>query len=142
MKAILRSILAILAGLAVMLLLIIAVEAFSAVVYPLPADFKGTTEEMCAHVEHYPPWILAVVVPAWGFAGLASAWTARRIGNTYSAAIVGLLMLLALVSNLAMLPYPTWFKAANLLVIPLALIAGTRLASRSKSTSAEVAPKE
>lgn len=142
MKAILRSVLAILAGLAVMFLLVIAVEAFSAVVYPLPADFKGTTEEMCAHVADYPPWVLAVVVPAWGFAGLASAWTARRIGNLYSAAIVGLLMLLALVSNLAMLPYPTWFKAANLLVIPLALIAGTYLASRRKRASTAVTPTE
>ena len=60
--------------------------------------------------------------------------------NINSPFIVGLLTLLALVSNLAMLPYPTWFKAANLLVIPLALIAGTRLASRPKTATTNVAP--
>lgn len=142
MKAILWSVLAILAGLAVMLLLIIAVEVVAGAMYPLPEDFHGTKEEMCAHVESYPQWILALVVPAWGFAGFASAWTARRIGNLYSAAIVGLLMLLALVSNLAMLPYPTWFKVANLFVVPLALFAGTYLASRRKSTSTDVVATE
>jgi hypothetical protein len=133
MKAILRPVLAVLAGLAVMLVLLIVVEGVAGAQYPLPENFQGTKEEMCAHVEGYPQWILAWVVPAWAFIGLAAAWTARRIGNVYSAGVVGLLMLLALISNQAMLPYPIWFEVSNLILIPLALVAGTYLAGRRKS---------
>ena len=76
MKAMLRASAAVLAGLLVLLILLIAVEFFSAVVHPLPADFGGTSEEMCQHVARYPHWVLAVVVPAWTGAALASVWTA------------------------------------------------------------------
>ena len=133
MKAVLRTLAAVVAGLLVLFLLVVAVELFSAVVHPLPEDFGGTTKEMCQHVERYPHWVLAVVVPAWAVAALASAWTARRIGNLYSAAIVGLLILAALVCNISMLPYPTWFKIATLLVIPTAIFAGCRLSTRHKT---------
>lgn len=126
MKAVLRTLAAVLAGLLVLATLVVAVELFSAVVHPLPEDFGGTTEEMCQHVERCPHWVLAVVVPAWAVAAFASTWTARRIGNLYSSAIVGLLLLAALVFNVSMLPYSTWFKVANLLVIPIAVFAGSR----------------
>lgn len=122
----LRIFAAVLVGLFVALLLVIAVELFSAVVHPLPADFGGTREEMCRHVERYPPWVLAIVVPAWALTALAGVWTAQRIENFYSAGIVGLLLLAALVLNIAMLPYPIWFKITNLLVIPAAMVAGCR----------------
>jgi cytochrome bd-type quinol oxidase subunit 2 len=105
MKAVPRTLAAVLAGLLVLLILVVAVELFSAVVHPLPEDFRGTTDEMCQHVERYPQWLLAVVVPAWAVAAFASTWTARRIGNLFSAAIIGLLLLAALVFNISMLPY-------------------------------------
>jgi hypothetical protein len=81
MKAVLRTLAAVFAGLLVLFILVVAVELFSAVVHPLPEDFGGTKEEMCRHVERYPQWVLAVVVPAWAVAAFASTWTARRIGN-------------------------------------------------------------
>ncbi len=130
MKVVLRSFAAVLAGLLVLFILVVAVELFSAVVHPLPEDFGGTNEEMCQHVERYPDWVLAIVVPAWAVAALISTWTAQRIGNLYSSAIVGLLLLAALVFNISMLPYPTWFKIANLLVIPTAILVGNRYSRR------------
>ncbi|HEX2518177.1 MAG TPA: hypothetical protein VHK04_01370, partial [Castellaniella sp.] len=60
------------------------VELFSAVVHPLPEDFGGTTEELCRHVERYPPWVLALVVPAWAVTALVGTWTAKRMGNLCS----------------------------------------------------------
>src|SRR5438045_1803118 len=60
MKAVLRTLAAVFAGLLVLFILVVAVELFSAVVHPLPEDFGGTTEEMCRHVERYPQWVLAV----------------------------------------------------------------------------------
>jgi hypothetical protein len=112
--------------------LIIAVEAFGSVVHPLPEGFGGTMDEMSRHVERYPQWVLAAVVPMWAAAALVSTWIAQRIGKVYSLAIVGLLLLSALVLNLSMLPYPVWLKVVHLLVIPAAIVAGSRLSGRRK----------
>jgi len=104
--------------------LVVAVEMFSAVVHPFPEDFGGTTEEVCRHVERYPPWVLAVVVPMWAAAAFAGVWIAGKLGNLFSSTIVGLLLLAALVFNLSMLPYPLWFKISNLLAVPAAVLIG------------------
>lgn len=140
MNAVLRSIAAILAGLVVLFTLLIAVEFFSAVVYPPPKDFGGTKEEMCRHVEQYPAWVLAAACPMWAFAAFASTWIARKIGNVTSAAIVGLLLLAALAFNISMLPYPIWFKIANLIVIPTAVFAGCGLLFPQKTAPIREAP--
>jgi hypothetical protein len=133
MAMLLRSIAAIIAGMIVALVFVIAVELFSAVVHPVPPDFKGTMEEMCQHVARYPHWVLALVVPAWGAAALLSTWTAKRIGNLGSAVVTGLLLLAAVVFNILKLPYPTWFKIVILLVIPTAIVLGSRLPIRRKA---------
>jgi hypothetical protein len=127
MKTFLRTLAAVVAGLLVLFMLVVAVEFFSAVVHPLPENFGGTKEEMCQPVARYPHWVLAVVVPDWAAAAFVSTRTVRRIGNHYSAAIVGVLLFAALVFNISMLPYPVWFAIASLLVIPAAALAGGRL---------------
>lgn len=124
MAIVVRSVGATAAGLLVAFIVVIAVELFSSVVHPLPPDFGNTQEEMCRHVEHYPAWVLAVVVPAWAAVALAGTWTAGRVGNRGSAHFVGMLILAALVLNLSMLPYPLWFKAACLVAIPCGIVAG------------------
>ncbi len=131
-KACVRIVAGTVIGLFVAFVLIVGVEGFSAVVHPLPKDFGGTMEEMCRHVERYPQWVLAVVVPMWAVAALVSTLVAQRIGNRYSSGVVGLLLLLALVFNISKLPYPIWFKLVTLLVVPVAIIAGSRVAGRRK----------
>jgi len=128
MKAVLRTLAAVVAALLVAFILVVAVELFGDAVHPLPKDFDGTMEEMCRHVERYPAWVLAIVVPAWGLTALVGTWIAQRIGNVYSSVTVGLFLFAALVLNISMLPYPVWFKIANLVVIPAASVAGGRLA--------------
>ena len=54
MKAVLRTLAGAFAGLFVALLLVVAVESFSAVVHPPPEDFAGTMEEVGRHVQRYP----------------------------------------------------------------------------------------
>ncbi len=132
-KASLRTLAGTFLGLVVAFILIVGVEGFSAVVHPLPKEFGGTMEEMCRHVERYPQWVLAVVVPMWAVAALVSTWIAQRIGSLYSAGIVGLLLVSALVFNVSKLPYPIWFKAVTLLVVPAAIVAGSRLSGRRKT---------
>ena len=129
-KTAFRTIAAVIAALVAGLLLVIGVELFSSVVHPIPSDFGNTPEAMCRHVENYPQWVLAAVVPMWGFAAFASTWIAQRIGNFVAAAIVGSLLLAAVAFNLSMLPYPAWFKIVNLLIFPAAIAAGSVLARR------------
>jgi hypothetical protein len=135
MASVFRAAAAIVAGLLVAFVFLIAVELFSAAVHPLPAGFGGTKDEMCQHVERYPNWVLAIVVPAWAGTALASAWLAGRIGNRECALVVGVLLLAAQLFNLSMLPYPIWFKAANLIAIPCAVVFAAYLSSRAVATA-------
>lgn len=48
--SILRVPLGVVAGLAVTFAAVVGVEAFSAVVHPLPPDFDGSMQSMCDHV--------------------------------------------------------------------------------------------
>jgi hypothetical protein len=134
-----RILAGIVAGLVLAFVLLMAVELFSAVVHPFPEGFKGTEEEICKHVERYPQWVLAVAVPAWAVTALVSTWAARKIGGFYPTVIVGLLLLAGLVFNISKLPYPIWFKIANLVVIPAAIFAGSRWASPREAAGPGVA---
>ena len=138
MATALRRIGSILTGMLVAFILIVAVEFFSAVVHPLPSDFTGTMDEMCQHVERYPHWVLAVVVFAWGGTALASTWTAGRLGSRGCALFVGLLLLTAVIFNVSKLPYPTWFKIANVIVIPSAIVAALYLLRRREAAAVNI----
>jgi hypothetical protein len=127
MAIILRAFGGIVAAMLVAFVLLIAVEFFSSVVHPTPPDFQGTMEEMCQHVERYPHWVLAVVVPAWAGTALASTWIAGRLGGRGCALVIGVLLLAGLVFNVSMLPYPIWFKIVSLIAIPLAIVSGVYL---------------
>ena len=139
MKTALRALAAVFVGLLLSFIVVVAVELFSAVVHPLPEEFSGTPEQMHRHVQQYPPWVLAVVVPAWAVAAFVGTWTARRMGNFYSSLTVGLLLLAALVFNISLLPYPMWFKLASLLAIPTAAVAGIGLSRSLKTAGAREA---
>ena len=124
MATLLRTLGAIAAALIVGFALVVGVELFSEVVHPFPAGLEKTEAEICRHVERYPAWVLAVAAPMWGATALASTWVAGRLGNRGAAIFVGLLLCAALALNLSMLPYPIWFKAACLILIPLAVVGG------------------
>jgi len=136
MSAIIRRVSAILAGLLLALALVVAVELFSAVVHPTPPGFTGTQEEMCAHVARYPHWVLAVVVVAWSATGFAAAWLATRLGSISAGAIVSAFLFVALAANLAMLPYPTWFKLAMPVCFAAACFWAVRVNRRGNRTLA------
>ena len=129
-----RAVCSVLARVALALVLVIAVELVSAVIHPVPPDFTGTMDEMCKHVERYPQWVLALVVAGWGGTTFASTWVTNRLGGRACGAFVGLILLAALVFNITKLPYPMWFKIANLIAIPAAIYLGVRSRSRRKST--------
>jgi len=120
MASALRVVGAIVAAIVLTLVLLVLVEVYSSVVHPVPPGFQGTQEEMCLHVERYPNWVLVTTLPMWGFVALASTWVAGRFGNRGAALGVALLVVGGLLANIAMLPYPLWFK----IVMPIMIIAG------------------
>src|SRR5436190_12596778 len=129
--AILRSIGAVVAGLVVAFILIIAVEGISAVLHPFPPGVDPNDYELCKeHVANYPQWLPAVVVVLWGMIALVCSWLATRLGTMRHAAhgkVVGFLLFLPMIVNVTMLPYPIWFGLLNLIAIPMATILGTML---------------
>jgi hypothetical protein len=112
---------------ALALALVVAVELFSSVVHPFPPDFNGNIGE---HVRRYPHWVLGVVVLAWGATSTAATWVASRVGGRLAGIVVALLLAWALIFNLTMLPYATWFKTAMFSAFPIACLLGIRYGRR------------
>ncbi len=130
MKSGLRTLFAVVVGMALAFALVVAVELFSAVVHPIPADLKGDISE---HVRRYPHWVLGVVVVAWGATSAAATWVASRVGNRLAGCVVALLLAWALIFNLTKLPYTMWFKVVMFSVFPIACLLGIRYGKRSAS---------
>jgi len=128
MKSAVRTLLGVVAGMALAFALVVAVEFFSSVVHPFPADFDGNIP---AHVRRYPGWVLAVAGLMWGAAAAAATWVASRIGGRLAGAVVTLLLAAALAFNLSMLPYVMWFKAAMPAAFFVACLLGIRTGTRS-----------
>lgn len=132
LRSVLRSAGAVLAGLLVAMVLIVAVEGVGAVLHPFPEGADTSDPEVVkAHVAKFPQWALALVVVAWGFITFVSAWIATRLGTRRHPAhgiAIGALLVLAVVLNIYHLPYPLWFEVLNLVVLPLAAFGGIRMA--------------
>lgn len=126
-----RAVIGVIAGLALAFVLVIGVELFIAVVHPFPEGFEGTKEEICAHVEKYPGWVLAAVVPMWALTVFSATWVTRKIGGVVAALLVGSLLLVAVGCNQWMLRYPVWFEVANFVALPLAMLGAIQI-SRPK----------
>lgn len=127
----LRFLAGIATGMAVAFAMVILVEIYSGKVHPLPPDLEHSMEVMCAHVEAYPSWVLATVVPMWGLTAFAGASVAGIVGSRMSSIVLGVLILGLLLFNLSMLPYPTWFKV----VMPIMALAGLVLGTKAGSVS-------
>jgi uncharacterized membrane protein len=118
-----RTLLAVLAGMALAFVLVVGVEFFSSIVHPLPPDFNGNMPE---HVRRYQHWVLAIVVLAWGATSGVATWTASKLSDRLAGIVVGFLLEWALVFNLTKLPYVTWFKIAMFVAFPIACLLGIR----------------
>lgn len=123
--SILKGIGGFLAGLVVAFILVNVVELYSMLVHPFPEGIEMTMDEICAHAERYPGWVLATIVPMWGALTFASVRLAAWIGGLWGAIPLGVLLLAAVGFNQWMVPYPLWFEVANFIVLPLAIGAAT-----------------
>jgi hypothetical protein len=127
MKSAVRTLLAVVAGMALAFVLVVAVEFFSSVVHPFPPGFDPNAPgAIPAHVRRYPGWVLAVAGLMWGAAAAAATWVASKIGGRLAGALVTLLLAAALAFNLSMLPYVMWFKIAMPAAFFVACLLGIR----------------
>ena len=134
----LRKISAVLLGVVAAFCTVMLVEWLSHQVYPLPPglDFKDP-EQVRQFTSTLPLGAFLLILLGWLLGtisgGLAACFVAREKPVVF-ASIIGAVMLAATVANLIMIPHPTWFSIAGIIVIGL----GTLLASRWSTTSGRV----
>lgn len=128
-----RKISAVVLGVLIAVILIIAIEALGHAVYPPPDGMDVTDREAIrAYVMGAPIAALLFVMAAWLVAtfagGLLACFIARETPLVY-AAIVGGLVLLGTIINLLSIPHPLWFSITSLLAIIATIFVTSRLGS-------------
>src|SRR3989337_3838750 len=87
MGSILRTFLAVLAGLSVGYVIITVFETVSTLVCPLPPGVDPTDEEaLRAIVDLIPAGAFVFIIAGWGVGAFAGSWLAGRIATRYKSA--------------------------------------------------------
>lgn len=124
----LRTILAVLAGLVVAVLTMLASEYIGMSLFPLPPGTQLDTEaDLARLIASAPTGKLLWVLFGWTLAAFVGGWVASRISRRHrvAAAIsVGVFIVVGVVLNVSMLPHPLWMTVAGIaLPIPAAWLA-------------------
>ncbi|WP_454831747.1 hypothetical protein [Pseudoxanthomonas wuyuanensis] len=129
-----RTILAVLAGLLTAFLLIFGLEMLGMALFPLPPGTTLQTEADLANLVAMSSTGKKIwVVCGWAIASFAGAWVAARISRqrrVMAAVAVAAFIVAGTVMNAVAIPHPLWMNALGVLLpIPLAVLAA-RLAGR------------
>ena len=133
----LRTLLAIVAGLITAMLVIFGVEAAGMLLFPPPAGMPLDTEaDLARRVAMSSPTAKAWLVFGWALGSFAGAWVAARISRQHrriAALAVGLFIVAGTVMNAVAIAHPLWMNLLGILLpIPLVLLAA-RLAESRKA---------
>ena len=145
MASVIRSILAVVAGLVLAMVVMMAFESLNGrVLYPdLGRQAAGLTdrEAIRALFAAAPVGAFLVVIAGWAVGSFAGGWLAAWIGRRPAHALLtgGLLTLFGVANNL-MIPPPAWFWIVSLAVLLPAAYAGSRLAPGRSPAQPSVAP--
>lgn len=121
-----RALLAVAAGIAVAFGGIALFQSLGHQLYPPPEGLDPSDPEAFAEiVGQMPVGALLMVLLAYALGTFCGAWLAARIaGRPFPALLVGGVMMLAGISNLAVIPHPLWFMVLSVLVfVPSAWLA-------------------
>jgi hypothetical protein len=124
----LRSILAVLAGVLVMGITVAAVQWLGHSIFPPPQGVDpGDRDAMIAAISGMPVLALAFVLVAYAFGTFLGAYTAATISVAHkrgTAIIVAVVMLALIAANFALIPHPLWMVVLGVLIpLPFALLA-------------------
>ena len=118
-----RKLLGVVAGIAVAILVIMAIEFAGHAAYPPPPDIDlrdpAATNRLIASL---PPGALAGVVIGWFLGSFAGAWTAIRVARWATAGwIVVAFVIAGGLYTIITIPHPMWMQIA---AVALPLLAG------------------
>lgn len=149
-----RRVIAVLLGVVVGVVTILATETAGAYLFPLPGSPDlHDREAMRAAMAQISPWALLLVAVGWFVGTALGAGVASRVarrgqgseppdrpapggGNSRAAVIVGALFLASGVVNLLTLPHPAWFWVVGLLTFPAGAWVGAWMGWPSSLTGA------
>jgi hypothetical protein len=125
-----RSIGAVLAGVVVAVLCVMAIESLGQRIYPPPPGMEPSNiESVRAAMKNIPTGALLFLLAAWLLGTVAGSAVAARIARqrpVLHAMIVGVVQLAFGVFNLVMFPHPLWFVVAGMaLILPAAYLGAT-----------------
>ena len=127
-----RSVLAVVAGIFVAVIVVVVVEAIGHAVYPPPSDIKlGDSEALQAIIAKLPVGAIAFVLVAWGLGSLAGGFIAATIAGRAQAThalIVGGIQMAFGILTMVIIPHPLWFVIASFAIVVPSAWLGARLA--------------
>ena len=132
MHPILRSILAVLAGIVVGFIVVAALEFLDTTLFPLPAGLDlHDTAAIKQAMARAPLAALILVIVGWGISALLGSWVAARIARApkvLHGMIVGIFLLGAAITDMLEFRHPVWFWICGLLIFLPASYIGSGLA--------------
>jgi hypothetical protein len=126
-KAILFGVLGFVAGFATFFAGFMLTEVICGVFHPVPTEAQKSMEATVAFVKTYPGWVLGIAVGLWALTVMAAAWVGARVGRRIAGIVLCVVLIFLFYCNLWQFPYPFWFKAAEIVSIPLFLFIGHQM---------------
>lgn len=127
-----RYLLGTLAGVAIAILIMMAIEYVDGQLYPWPTDIDpGDSAAMAQLIPSLPFPAKLIVVSAWLLGALGGAWSAMRITDwRWSAVVVTLFVIAGGVINFIDLPHPFWMQVCAVVLPPIGGWLAVRLHAR------------
>lgn len=140
----LRSFLAIFAGLLLGVTVVWLVELPGMLMYPPPPGFDLSDKEaMTKYVATLPPLVKSIGVIAWTAGAFAGAWLAATIarrGRMLHGLVIGLFFLVMDLAMILTIPHPLWLAILGVIAPPTAACLGALLAARTVRPSSGPQP--
>lgn len=129
-RVVLRTVLAIVAGVVVALATVFATDALFHQLASLPRPQTSDADVMRAYVAGQPAWLLALMVAGWSLAAALGGFVAARFArhDTWPGWVVVLLLLAATAFNFTLVDHPLWMVVASLAGIVIAGVLGIKVA--------------
>lgn len=133
----LRDIAAVIAGLAVSIVVIMAVQMIGHAIWPPPEGLDwNDTEVIRTYTSQLPFLALLFPIVSYLLGALAGPFVACRIGTLRPlvfVGIIGLVLLAFTIANLIQVPHPVWFSVLAVAAVFIGCWLALQLADRRKS---------
>lgn len=135
----LRTLVAIVVGVASAMLTITLVEMVARPLHPMPQGLVMTdTAGMAAYVSTAPVAMMLMVLSGWVLGAFDGALVAALIARRHprpAAMVVGAVVVAAVIANAVLLPHPVWMTVLGVLLPLVAAFGASMLALRIKTRS-------